>query len=87
MPYVEYDEVEATCSDCGRMFRSEEALESHRTEVHQPVERPASRSSLKPESDSTSRCAVCRIDMDSREKLRQHMRTAHPASPSETAAL
>ncbi len=36
MPYVEYDEVEAVCSDCGRTFRSEEALEAHRLDAHPP---------------------------------------------------
>jgi hypothetical protein len=35
MPYVEYDEVQAACSDCGRIFRSEEALEAHRKESHE----------------------------------------------------
>jgi hypothetical protein len=34
MPYVEYDEVEAVCAECGRIFRSEEALEAHRRESH-----------------------------------------------------
>jgi hypothetical protein len=34
MPYVEYDEVAASCSECGRNFRSEEDLEAHRLEVH-----------------------------------------------------
>ncbi|MGI0053105.1 MAG: C2H2-type zinc finger protein [Thermoplasmata archaeon] len=34
MPYVEYDEVEASCSECGRIFRSEEALERHQKESH-----------------------------------------------------
>ena len=34
MPYVEYDEVEAVCADCGRIFRSEDALEAHRRESH-----------------------------------------------------
>jgi hypothetical protein len=38
VPYVEYDEVEAICSDCGRTFRSEEALELHRAESHQPID-------------------------------------------------
>jgi hypothetical protein len=37
VPYVEYDEVEAVCRDCGMAFRSEEALDKHRDEVHQPV--------------------------------------------------
>jgi hypothetical protein len=40
MPYVEYDEVEAICSDCGRMFRSEEALDAHRQESHPPTVTP-----------------------------------------------
>ncbi len=34
MPFVEYDEVEAVCSDCGRIFRSEEALAAHRIDSH-----------------------------------------------------
>jgi hypothetical protein len=42
MPYVEYDEVEAICSDCGRTFRSEEALEAHRLESHPPAVAPPS---------------------------------------------
>jgi uncharacterized C2H2 Zn-finger protein len=40
MPFVEYDEVEAVCPDCGMIFRSEEALEHHQAEVHQPVPVP-----------------------------------------------
>ncbi|HZY70271.1 MAG TPA: hypothetical protein VFF67_04750 [Thermoplasmata archaeon] len=39
MPYVEYDEVEAICPDCGMIFRSEEALARHRADVH-PSEEP-----------------------------------------------
>jgi uncharacterized C2H2 Zn-finger protein len=38
MPYVEYDEVEATCPECGRIFRSEDALRFHLDEAHRPVE-------------------------------------------------
>jgi hypothetical protein len=34
MPYVEYDEVQAVCSDCGRIFPSEDALSAHRAESH-----------------------------------------------------
>jgi hypothetical protein len=41
MPYVEYDEVEAICSDCGRTFRSEEALYAHREESHPPAPIPS----------------------------------------------
>ncbi|MHB8351532.1 MAG: C2H2-type zinc finger protein [Thermoplasmata archaeon] len=40
MPYVEYDEVQAICSECGRLFRSEEALEEHRSSVHGIGEEP-----------------------------------------------
>ncbi|HLM91149.1 MAG TPA: hypothetical protein VK424_03755 [Thermoplasmata archaeon] len=48
MPYVEYDEVEAVCADCGRIFRSEEALALHRLESHQTAVRPVRRSRSKP---------------------------------------
>lgn len=34
MPYVEYDEIEAICPECGRVFRSEETLASHKEEAH-----------------------------------------------------
>jgi hypothetical protein len=33
-PYVEYDEVEAICAECGMVFRSEEALGSHKELTH-----------------------------------------------------
>ena len=38
MPYVEYDEVEAICPECGRAFRSEEALAVHKEEAHGGLE-------------------------------------------------
>ncbi|NNN17074.1 MAG: hypothetical protein HKL79_01750 [Thermoplasmata archaeon] len=38
MPYVEYDEIEAICSECGRVFRSEEALVVHKEESHSGLE-------------------------------------------------
>jgi hypothetical protein len=54
MPYVEYDEVVASCSECGRSFRSEEDLEVHRAEVHaapaSPPARPARTGSAPPPS-------------------------------------
>lgn len=34
MPYVEYDEARAVCSECGRAFPDEEALAAHRRESH-----------------------------------------------------
>jgi hypothetical protein len=42
MPYVEYDEVVASCSECGRTFRSEEDLEVHKAEVHAAPASPPS---------------------------------------------
>jgi C2H2-type zinc finger len=48
MPYVEYDEVIASCSECGRAFRSEEDLEAHKAEVH---EAPARGADLTPGHD------------------------------------
>lgn len=38
MPYVEYDEIEAICPECGRVFLSEEALELHRQDSHAGLE-------------------------------------------------
>jgi len=57
MPYVEYDEVEAMCSDCGRTFRSEEALSLHREESHRPTMTPTPRpkSAARGRGDATSR--------------------------------
>ena len=34
MPYVEYDEAGAVCSECGRQFPDEEALDAHRRASH-----------------------------------------------------
>lgn len=41
MPYVEYDEVAASCPECGRNFRSEEDLETHLEEVHARLPTPS----------------------------------------------
>lgn len=41
MPYVEYDEIEAICPECGRVFLSEEALELHRQDSHAGLEEEA----------------------------------------------
>ncbi|HZY92710.1 MAG TPA: C2H2-type zinc finger protein [Thermoplasmata archaeon] len=73
MPYIEYDEVEAACSDCGRLFRSEEALASHRAESH-PPDAPA-------RSMPTAQvvCAVCRKKFTSVSALSRHNRSAHTA--------
>ena len=71
MPYVEYDEVEAACADCGRLFRSEEALASHRAEAHDPSPTP------KEPPVTSVRCAVCRRSFSSISALSRHNRTSH----------
>jgi DNA-directed RNA polymerase subunit RPC12/RpoP len=73
MPYVEYDEVEAICSDCGRIFRSEEALAAHRTESHAGLE-SSSRARATPESHP---CPDCGEPFSSTEALRVHRRRSH----------
>jgi uncharacterized C2H2 Zn-finger protein len=50
MPYVEYDEVEAVCPECGRIFRSEEALEAHQRESHETLQLPPDAKPVRPRS-------------------------------------
>ena len=73
MPYVEYDEVEAICSDCGRTFRSEDALAAHREESHSTLEpaRDASPASAEPT------CPTCGRTFASSPSLRAHEARAH----------
>ncbi len=71
MPYVEYDEVEAICADCGRVFRSEEALADHRTEAHSGQE---GNSGPHP---ATVRCSLCRKTFRSTGALQEHNAKAH----------
>jgi uncharacterized C2H2 Zn-finger protein len=87
MPYVEYDEIEATCSDCGRLFRSEEALEAHVAEVHRPVEQARLRHASATTASSGSRCPDCEVSLSSPSELRRHRSTAHSKSEPQTAAL
>jgi uncharacterized C2H2 Zn-finger protein len=76
MPYVEYDEVEAICSDCGRIFRSEEALAAHRDEAHAGI---VARTTPMPRVASTAvNCPVCGRRFDSATTLRSHQARAHP---------
>ncbi|HXW66554.1 MAG TPA: C2H2-type zinc finger protein [Thermoplasmata archaeon] len=76
MPYVEYDEVEAICSDCGRIFRSEEALSAHREEAHAGLE--ASPRPARPVAAAVGvRCPVCGRGFDSATTLRAHRARAH----------
>lgn len=70
MPYIEYDEVEAACADCGRLFPSSEALEAHRTESHVAAE-------AVPGPKARIRCSVCQRSFRSVENLAEHNRRAH----------
>ena len=70
MPYVEYDEVQAVCSDCGRIFPSEEALAAHRTEAHAGLEAPKERG-------KSFACSVCGARFRSTSGLAEHNRRAH----------
>lgn len=73
MPYVEYDEVEAICSGCGRVFRSEEALAEHQSEAHSGQESPVQRGARKP----TVKCSLCDQKFPSTIALREHSARAH----------
>ena len=75
MPYVEYDEVEAACPECGSLFRSTETLEAHRQEVH-------GGSASAPERPRPVRCAVCGRTVRSVAALELHNRRAHVAGGS-----
>jgi len=73
MPYVEYDEVEAICADCGRTFRSEEALAAHREESHaghEELQTPA------PAGEGTN-CPTCHRRFSSVASLEAHVARAH----------
>ncbi len=78
MPYVEYDEVEAICSDCGRIFRSEEALAAHREEAHAGIDRgsPTGAHAV-PHASLGEACPVCGRRFDSATTLRRHSVRAH----------
>ncbi len=72
MPYVEYDEVEAICSDCGRAFRSEEALAEHRAEAH------GGTGPTPPKAMAvTVACSVCHQKFTSTAALVRHNARAH----------
>lgn len=69
MPFVEYDEVEAVCSDCGRIFRSEEALAAHREDSHAGRVDTATLDRLS--------CPTCQRRFLSAGELRTHRRRVH----------
>ena len=71
MPYVEYDEVQAICADCGRVFRSEEALADHRAEAHSGQEGESEH------PPTLVRCSICRKQFRSTAALQGHNAKAH----------
>jgi DNA-directed RNA polymerase subunit RPC12/RpoP len=73
MPYVDYDEVEAACADCGRLFRSPEDLESHRQETH-----PRARATgpVQPRT-ATLPCSLCSRKFFSIAALKEHTQRDH----------
>jgi|HubBroStandDraft_1064217.scaffolds.fasta_scaffold00476_4 hypothetical protein len=74
MPYVEYDEVEAICPDCGRNFRSDDALASHREDSHSGRDEPPVGTS----APGARTCSVCHQSFDSATTLRSHLARRHP---------
>ena len=72
MPYVEYDEGEAVCPQCGSAFRSVEVLEAHVRESHADPGAAASKGSPR-----AVRCSVCGERLASVSALERHNRTAH----------
>jgi len=73
MPYVEYDEVEAIFSHCGRVFPSEDALAEHQAEAHsgkEATERPVPQAPM-------VKCSLCTQKFRSTTALREHNARAH----------
>jgi len=74
VPYVEYDETQAVCPQCGTAFRSPEILEEHLKDSHggpsggAPAERP-----------KRVTCSVCGARLLSVSALQRHNREAHVA--------
>jgi uncharacterized Zn finger protein len=74
VPYVEYDETEAACPQCGSVFRSPEVLEAHLKESHEGQGGGPSLPIRK-----TVRCSVCGARLSSITALERHNREAHVA--------
>ena len=72
MPYVEYDETEALCPQCGSAFRSTEVLEAHVRESHATPGADAAKRAAK-----QVRCSVCGARFASIGALQRHNRQAH----------
>ncbi len=72
MPYVEYDENEAVCPQCGSTFRSTEILDAHVRESH------AAPADASPAVHAKKvRCSVCGATLASVTALTRHNREAH----------
>ncbi len=74
MPYVEYDENEAVCPQCGSAFRTPEVLEAHLRESHSGPGGPTP-----PPKERAVRCSVCGARFPSVAALERHNRGAHVA--------
>jgi len=73
VPYVEYDEVEAVCPECGAVFRSTDALDAHVRESHAGA---AAAGSAAPKP-KTVKCSVCGEKFPSISALQRHNKSAH----------
>lgn len=73
VPFVDYDETRAVCSDCGRNFPSEESLAEHQRDTHAPA---AERHSPTRSAPKVA-CAVCGGRFPSVAALAAHNRAAH----------
>ncbi len=73
MPYVEYDENEAVCPQCGSTFRSPEILETHVRESHAAPADAAPRGA----QAKKVRCSVCGAELASVTALTRHNREVH----------
>lgn len=69
MPFVEYDEIQSACADCGRQFPSEEALVEHRASAHGPDDVDPGRRRVA--------CSLCGRSFASVGSLADHNRRAH----------
>jgi uncharacterized C2H2 Zn-finger protein len=72
VPYVEYDETEAICPQCGSAFRSPEVLEAHIAESHGEGAGKAPDPTPK-----AVRCSVCGRRFPSVSALQRHNRLSH----------
>jgi uncharacterized Zn finger protein len=72
VPFVEYDESEAICPQCGSAFRSTEVLETHVRDSHgTPGPEAATR------APRSVRCSVCGARLSSVAALQRHNRESH----------